>query len=201
MDNEELNALAERALLHNDAEAWVTLIEQVRPDLIVAANRVVRDANIAADAVQDALRKICERREEYRGDTFLAWAMKITRNASIDIIKRRETRRKHEGRTNTDVSLVPDPDDDLQGRIAEEEIWVRRRVRLRFCLQLLTEKQREVIWLRFLELPEGVASGQSGKPRTLQIIAEKLNISRPAVQTRLNRAEMILRKCLDSDTT
>src|ERR1044072_7518170 len=55
-----------------------------------ACLRITRDADLAADAVQEALLKAWDRRNEFRGDAELdTWIHRIALNAAIDLMRRR----------------------------------------------------------------------------------------------------------------
>jgi RNA polymerase sigma-70 factor, ECF subfamily len=56
-----------------------------------ACLRITRDADLAADAVQEALLKAWDRRDEFRGDAELdTWIHRIALNAAIDLMRRRQ---------------------------------------------------------------------------------------------------------------
>jgi RNA polymerase sigma-70 factor (ECF subfamily) len=56
-----------------------------------ACLRITRDADLAADAVQEALLKAWDRRDEFRGDSDLdTWIHRIALNAAIDLMRRRK---------------------------------------------------------------------------------------------------------------
>ena len=55
-----------------------------------ACLRITRDADLAADAVQEALLKAWDRRDEFRGESDLdTWIHRIALNAAIDLMRRR----------------------------------------------------------------------------------------------------------------
>jgi RNA polymerase sigma-70 factor, ECF subfamily len=55
-----------------------------------ACLRITRDADLAADAVQEALLKAWDRRDEFRGESELdTWIHRIALNAAIDLMRRR----------------------------------------------------------------------------------------------------------------
>ena len=55
-----------------------------------ACLRITRDADLAADAVQEALLKAWDRRGEFRGESDLdTWIHRIALNAAIDLMRRR----------------------------------------------------------------------------------------------------------------
>ncbi len=56
-----------------------------------ACLRITRDADLAADAVQEALLKAWDRRDEFRGESELdTWIHRIALNAAIDLMRRRK---------------------------------------------------------------------------------------------------------------
>jgi RNA polymerase sigma-70 factor, ECF subfamily len=56
-----------------------------------ACLRITRDADLAADAVQEALLKAWDRRAEFRGESELdTWIHRIALNTAIDIVRRRK---------------------------------------------------------------------------------------------------------------
>jgi RNA polymerase sigma-70 factor (ECF subfamily) len=62
-----------------------------------ACLRITRDADLAADAVQTALLKAWDHRDEFRGEAALdSWIHRIALNSAIDLIRRRKTRAEDE---------------------------------------------------------------------------------------------------------
>jgi RNA polymerase sigma-70 factor (ECF subfamily) len=62
-----------------------------------ACLRITRDADLAADAVQDALLKAWDRRDEFRGESELdTWIHRIALNAAIDLMRRRRPQTQDE---------------------------------------------------------------------------------------------------------
>ncbi|HTU64974.1 MAG TPA: RNA polymerase sigma factor [Steroidobacteraceae bacterium] len=62
-----------------------------------ACLRITRDADLAADAVQEALLKAWDRRDEFRGDAALdSWIHRIALNAAIDLTRKRKRRAEEE---------------------------------------------------------------------------------------------------------
>ncbi len=58
-----------------------------------ACLRITRDADLAADAVQEALLKAWDRRHEFRGEAALdTWIHRIALNAAIDLTRKRKRR-------------------------------------------------------------------------------------------------------------
>ena len=78
-------------------DTFQTVLNERGPRWYNACLRITRDAELAADAVQDALLKAWARREEFRGDAALdSWIHRIALNAAIDLTRRRKTRAEDE---------------------------------------------------------------------------------------------------------
>ncbi|MFA5173344.1 MAG: sigma-70 family RNA polymerase sigma factor [Candidatus Paceibacterota bacterium] len=80
------------------------------------------------------------------------------------------------------VSNIPSPRDSLSSR----EMRKKKSVFLKKALSLLTERQKEVIRLRFLEIDR--------KPRTLKEVARLLKITPEAVRQSFKRAVRTIQK-------
>jgi RNA polymerase sigma factor (sigma-70 family) len=62
-----------------------------------ACLRITRDADLAADAVQEALLKAWNHRDEFRGEAALdSWIHRIALNAAIDLTRKRKRRAEDE---------------------------------------------------------------------------------------------------------
>ena len=78
-------------------DAFQTLLNERSGRWYNACLRITRDADLAADAVQDALLKAWDRRNDFRGDAALdSWIHRIALNAAIDLTRRRKTRAEDE---------------------------------------------------------------------------------------------------------
>ena len=67
-----------------------------------ACLRITRDADLAADAVQEALLKAWDRRDEFRGEAALdTWIHRIALNAAIDLMRRRKPQAPRKSSTPT----------------------------------------------------------------------------------------------------
>ena len=66
-------------------DAFQTVLNERGPRWYNACLRITRDADLAADAVQEALLKAWDRRNEFRGDAALdSWIHRIALNAAIE---------------------------------------------------------------------------------------------------------------------
>jgi RNA polymerase sigma-70 factor (ECF subfamily) len=110
-----------------------------------ACLRITRDAELAADAVQDALLKAWDRRDEFRGEAALdSWIHRIALNAAIDLMRRRKTRFEDDLDVDTLVagpSAAPDSEYvlDTLGRD------------LAVAMQRLTANERQTFLLKHVE--------------------------------------------------
>jgi RNA polymerase sigma-70 factor, ECF subfamily len=78
-------------------DAFHAVLSERSPRWYNACLRITRDADLAADAVQEALLKAWHRRDDFRGDAALdSWIHRIALNAAIDLIRRRKTRAEDE---------------------------------------------------------------------------------------------------------
>jgi RNA polymerase sigma-70 factor (ECF subfamily) len=74
-------------------DAFHTVLHERSGRWYNACLRITRDADLAADAVQDALLKAWHRRDEFRGEAALdSWIHRIALNAAIDLVRRRKRR-------------------------------------------------------------------------------------------------------------
>jgi RNA polymerase sigma-70 factor (ECF subfamily) len=110
-----------------------------------ACLRITRDAELAADAVQEALLKAWARREEFRGDAALdSWIHRIALNAAIDLTRRRKTRAEdelHDDTFEAAPSASPESDYAVQALTAD----------LSTAMQRLSALERQVFLLKHIE--------------------------------------------------
>jgi RNA polymerase sigma-70 factor, ECF subfamily len=78
-------------------DAFQTVINERSGRWYNACLRITRDSGLAADAVQEALLKAWNHREDFRGEAALdSWIHRIALNAAIDLLRRRKTRAEDE---------------------------------------------------------------------------------------------------------
>ena len=110
-----------------------------------ACLRITLDADMAADAVQDALLKAWDRRHEFRGEAALdSWIHRIALNAAIDLTRRRKTRAEDElddDRFEAAPSAAPDSE------YAHEALAKDLAV----AMQRLSGMERQVFLLKHIE--------------------------------------------------
>jgi RNA polymerase sigma-70 factor (ECF subfamily) len=74
-------------------DAFQTVLKERSQRWYNACLRITRDKDLAADAVQEALLKAWNHREDFRGEAALdSWIHRIALNSALDLIRRRKTR-------------------------------------------------------------------------------------------------------------
>ena len=172
-----------------DGKAYEQLVRTHTPRMLAVARRLLRGADDAEDAVQEAFLSAFRSLDGFAGEARLGtWLHRITVNAAL--MKLRSRRRKPE------ASL-----EDLQPRFLEDgqhEMMPRRwkdadrvlasrelRGQVREAIEKLPDTYRNVLLLRDIEELDTAET------------AEALGVSQNAVKTRLHRARVALREVLD----
>ena len=110
-----------------------------------ACLRITRDADLAADAVQDALLKAWGKRAEFRGEADLdTWIHRIALNAAIDLMRRRRPEAEEE--IDTDLETAPpaaSPENQYANRALGNDLVT--------AMQRLTAMERQSFLLKHLE--------------------------------------------------
>jgi RNA polymerase sigma-70 factor (ECF subfamily) len=110
-----------------------------------ACLRITRDADLAADAVQEALLKAWDRRDEFRGDSDLdTWIHRIALNAAIDLMRRRKTQTTDELDTDR---LMAGPAGSPDGEYVQQALGRD----LIAAMQRLTTMERQTFVLKHIE--------------------------------------------------
>jgi RNA polymerase sigma-70 factor (ECF subfamily) len=174
----------EAALIHRaqkgDADAFSELYNRHYAAIYRYAFFRVADASAAEDIASDVFVRLVEHigRYRYRGRPLLAWLYTIARNLVIDH-QRATGRKRTVPLEERDVAWI---EDDGSG---QERILTRQM--LLACIERLTEDQRCVILLKFVEgLDNGETARVMGKPVG-------------AVKSLQHRALAAMRRCLDEE--
>lgn len=146
-----------------------------------ACLRLTRDPALAEDAVQEALIKAWEKREQYRGEAELSgWVHRIAVNCALDLLRRRG---RHGEASNSD-SQPNEPEEVQQpwqgpvsaGTPLEQMQRIENARQLERAMQALTEMERTCFVLKHLE------------QYRLEEIAEQIDSSVNSVKQALFRA-------------
>jgi RNA polymerase sigma-70 factor (ECF subfamily) len=157
--------LVERAT-EGDHDAFAELVRGSVARLDTAARLILRDGELARDAVQEGLFRAWRDLRGLRDpERFDAWLYRLTVNSCLDIARRRRRRPIEVEIAQITEPSLPDPADAVAERALVDGI-----------MQRLSERDRSVIVLHyFLDLP-------------LSEVAVCLGIPEGTVKSRLNRA-------------
>ncbi|MEO8018996.1 MAG: RNA polymerase sigma factor [Pseudomonadota bacterium] len=126
-------------------DAFHTVLNERSGRWYNACLRITRDADMAADAVQDALLKAWHRRDEFRGEAALdSWIHRIALNSAIDLTRRRK--RRAEGELDEDAFEAPattSPDSEYVQETLERDLAV--------AMQRLSTMERQSFLLKHIE--------------------------------------------------
>ena len=106
-----------------DRTAFTQLMEHYQSACYGLAWRLLGDADQAADATQDAFVHAYDAIAKFRGGVFRSWMLRITANASYDILRRAQRR---------PTTTLPDPEEgeaELPDCKARRTRWSRPRAR------------------------------------------------------------------------
>ena len=163
-----------------DQEALGWLYELFYPKVYNYAYLQLGDVQQAEDLASEVLLRVLESLKGYRfrGVPLTAWVFRIARNYLIDLHRRRQRRPQvslYEGIPSTEDS----PQAVAERSVAQDEV--------RLALTGLTEEQRQVIILKFVEGMDNAS------------VARVMGRSQGAVKSLQHRALISLRKILSSE--
>jgi RNA polymerase sigma-70 factor (ECF subfamily) len=156
-------------------DAFHTVLRERSTRWYNACLRITRDADLAADAVQEALLKAWDRRDDFRGEAALdTWIHRIALNAAIDLTRRRKTR--------AEEILDDDTHEAAQSAAPHSEYVHQALTRdLTVAMQRLSAMERQTFVLKHIE------------GWRLDEIAESLHTTTAGVKHALFRAVQKLR--------
>ncbi|MFN2483310.1 MAG: RNA polymerase sigma factor [Candidatus Limnocylindria bacterium] len=170
-----------------DGDQWAfgRLAEHYQSACYGLAWRLLGDSDQAADATQEAFLHAYQAIGRYRGGVFRSWLLRITANASYDLLRRSQRR---------PTSRLPDPlegESDLPDHSAEDPAaGARRREmfgRLEIALRSLPDDQRSAVVLCDVY---GMDYGE---------VAVATRSALGTVKSRLHRGRLRLREMLVAD--
>ena len=126
-------------------DAFQTVLEERSPRWYNACLRITRDADLSADADQEALLKAWHRRDDFRGEAALdSWIHRIALNAAIDLTRRRKTRAE---------DVLDDDEHFVESSEQPDNEYVQQAfgADVATALQRLTTKERQAFVLKHVE--------------------------------------------------
>jgi len=177
-----------QAAKRGDVSAFEQLVKRYDRNIFRIAQHITQNREDAEDVVQDAFLKAYGNLEQFQGNSkFYTWLVRIAVNESLMKLRRR--------RTDRTVSLDEDiktEEDTMPREVADwspnpEQLYKQGELRdiLRKTIQGLPASFRTVFVLRDVE---GLSTEET---------AEALDLSIPAVKSRLLRARLQLRERLN----
>jgi RNA polymerase sigma-70 factor (ECF subfamily) len=171
-------------LFYRDLEAFRALYNRYSSLVYSTSLRVVRDAQLAEDMVQEIFLRIWRKPESYlpQKGRFVTWLTSVTRNRAVDEIRSRNRRFRHETASPEEQEReLPGPERDDPALTAE--LSDQRRLVLA-ALSGLPPEQRQIIQLAYFG---GLTQAE---------IAQRLSQPLGTVKTRIRLGMQKLRAAL-----
>lgn len=136
-------------LSYRDLRAFEALYDRYGDLVYSTCLRVLRDAQLAEDMVQEIFLRLWRKPESYvpqRG-RFPTWLLSVTRNRSVDEVRSRGRRQRHENTSSPqqerDLPASQEQDPALSAQLADQQRLIRA------CLAELPGEQRLAIELAY----------------------------------------------------
>jgi RNA polymerase sigma-70 factor, ECF subfamily len=165
---EDLSAARDRQLLRRieggDEEAFRSLFAAYAPSAMALAARVLRQAHLAEEIVQEAFVTLwlgAERYDERRGSV-KAWLMTMVHHRAVDTVRREEAQRR---RADDLVAGMREESEDPSADVVEAVVAPGERAAVRAALEALPLEQREVLELMYFDgLSQTQVAERTGAP-------------------------------------
>jgi RNA polymerase sigma-70 factor, ECF subfamily len=179
MPDIDIETLIAKTALSN-RNAFDSLYQAVSPKLFAVTMRILKNRDLAEDALQEVFVKIWQKAESYRAgqQAPMSWLVTIARNHAIDVI--RANKRKFED-IDEQYDLETGEPNPEQNAINSSE-----RNRINRCLEELEPQKAEAVVSAYME-------GYS-----YQELAERYAIPLNTMRTWLRRSLLSLKDCLDN---
>jgi RNA polymerase sigma-70 factor (ECF subfamily) len=137
-----------RRIGDGDEEAFRRLFRRYGPLAKALAAKVVRQAFMAEEIVQEAFLALWRSPESYRADrgSFRAWLMSAVHHRAVDMVRREEAHRRREKALEVDPVL-----DDVAQQVVDDADLAESRVKVRMALEEIPAEQRQVLELMYFQ--------------------------------------------------
>lgn len=166
-------------------EQLVTIYEST---VYNAAFYMTKDREDALDVSQEVFVKLWQSLPTFRGECSIkSYLMKLTKNASLDLLRRRSRRQSESLTVENDKgeeTQLDIPDTSVESNPAEAYLKEERIRKVREGIMKLDEAERQIIVMRDME------------DMPYSDMASALGISEGTVKSRLHRARSALKKIL-----
>ena len=189
----DFDAMPERDLTARAAkgnqEAFGELVRRYEKKVIALSCHLCGNPDDGAEAAQDAFLSAWQGLPRFRGEAnFSTWLYRLTSNACMDILRRRQRREAHSGASLDDeqsMTQITDMSPTPQEAAERQEL----RAELRDALQALSPEHRQVLILREIH------------QLSYEEIGQALSVDTGTVKSRIHRARENLRKILSERGT
>lgn len=123
------------------------LVRQHRDRIYTFAFYSLKNREDAEDVTQEVLIRLWNHFRRLDGEHLSAWIIRVTKNACVDAVRRRQTRFRHEAPGEHDLDRAPASDADPQ-RDAESADFRRN---LQAALREMPEPYRSIVILREIQ--------------------------------------------------
>lgn len=133
---------------NRDEEALKQLYDRYERPIYSFAYRMVRDAMMAEEVVQELFLRIWNAAERYEGSNgkLTSWMFTLTRNITIDLLRKKRSRTPQQTAEADQLQWVADDRVDTAGEV--EKRWMGEQVKA--ALQDLNRDQQQVMeWIYY----------------------------------------------------
>ena len=170
-------------------DAFGELVRRYEKKVLTLSNRLCGNPDDGADAAQEAFVSAWQGLPRFRGDAnFSTWLYRLTSNACMDLLRRRQRRDARAGFSLNDEEIqldIPDAAPSPQETVERREL----RQELQDALQTLSPEHRQILILREIH------------QLSYEEIGRALSLDAGTVKSRIHRARESLRKILTARGT
>jgi len=179
---QDTQKLLTRLSKQQDIKVFKALYMATHVRLFSVCLRILKDQQLAEDAMQESFLKIWHKANAYEPNKAQAmtWLSRIVRNQAIDLLRRQDKLVDN----HVDVDEVPEMIDTSPSQISQLEA-IEASAKLRLCLATLKEEQVHCIMASYFQ-------GQ-----TATQIASHLQRPVSTIKSWMARSMPVLRKCLE----
>jgi RNA polymerase sigma-70 factor (ECF subfamily) len=176
-----------RAARSGDLAAFNVLVLRYQDAVYTVTYRIMGDVDAAADAAQETFITAYRRLETYRGGVFRAWLLRIATNTCYDLLryeKRRPATHLDDlpGGESDDGPPLPDAIPTPEQAVQQSEL----NRAIQDCISALQADQRVTLVMSDIE------------GYNYQEIADATGVQLGTVKSRLSRARLAVRRCLQA---
>lgn len=178
-----MDELLLRRAQRGDADAFEQLMTPLENLIWRVCWHYTGHRETASDCAQEAMLKIWRSLDGYRGDcAFESWVYRIAANCSMDAMRKKKRDKSESIEPLREAGFDPaDPEPGTE----EKAIAADQHRKLRECIALLPEDQREALVMTQLE---GISYEEA---------ASRLDVSEGTVKSRVNRAKAKLKEWME----